>query len=36
VNEYDHSAEWPYGNEIRRMARVPFTMNNYPFPDEIK
>ena len=36
VNEYDHSSEWLYGNEIRRMARVPFTMNNYPFPDEIK
>lgn len=36
TNEYDHSSEWPYGNEKRRMSRVPFTTNNFPFPDELK
>ncbi len=36
LNEYDHSTEWPYGNEIRRMSKIPFTLDNYPFPEELK
>ena len=36
LNVYDHSSEWPYGNEIRRMSKVPFTLDNYPFPEELK
>ncbi|MHA2288292.1 MAG: hypothetical protein ACXABG_05855 [Promethearchaeota archaeon] len=36
LKKYDHSPEWPYGNEIRRMSRAPFTLDNYPFPDELK
>ena len=36
LNVYDHSSEWPYGNEIRRMSKVPFTLDNYPFPEELQ
>jgi len=36
LNEYDHSSEWPYGNEVRRMSKIPFILNNYPFPEELK
>jgi len=36
VNEYNQNSEWAYGDEIKKRAKVPFTMDNYPFPEELK
>ncbi len=36
LKEYIHSSEWSYGNEVRRMSKVPFRLDNYPFPEELQ